>query len=210
MSASGGTAKKRRRIPIEHYDRVSTMLISMVPYSMIARQLSGEWKKTKKYIMEVIQTIHEDWADQSALATPGRKHQIRQAFEHLFITAKTAKDTGNATRILRELALLDGSYAKTQVAIEHSGSMGVGINLGALGFKTPDEVQARIEEIRERLAAQGPKFLQSVSPNVSILLSDEQAGTLIPSNGANGHDLAQEIIDVPLDPEPEGGEGETS
>jgi hypothetical protein len=199
MAAQGSTGpKKRRRIPIEHYDRVSTMLVSMVPYSMIVKQLSAEWKKPKKYIMEVVTAVHEDWANQAAVTQHTRRHQIRQAFEFLYMKATAAKDITNAARIMRELGLLDGSYAKTEVAVSHSGGVGVGISLGALGFKTPDEVQARIEELRARLALEGPKVLQSLTPNASALLPEAQSANVTTTNGVDHeHDVAPTIIDVP-------------
>lgn len=156
-------AKRRKRIPQEHYDTVSTMLIGMVPYSEIQKQLSMRWAKPRKYVMDVMVQVQHDWAANAALLADTRRHQIRAGFEKVLLMAaqQTPPDLHVMTRVMRELGLLDGCYQPAEVNVNHAGAIGVGISLGGLGFKTPDEVRSRIEELRAQLAAQGPKAIQS-------------------------------------------------
>jgi len=159
-SRTGGKVIKRR-FPPEHYDRISTMLIAMVPYPMIERQLTLEWQKPKSYIANCIKQVHQDWAQAAAMVEDTRRHQIRHGFEALFMKASAAKDGNLATRIMHELGMLDGCYQQAQqVNVSHGGGVNVGISLGALGFKSPDEVQGRIEYLRGELAKRGPSALQ--------------------------------------------------
>lgn len=170
------TRKRRRRIPQEHYDAVSTMLISMVPYSMIIQQLHMKWSKPKKYVTDIIKQVHTDWAETAALVADTRRHQIRNGFEKMLMMATAAKDLPTMVRIQIELGKLDGCYVPHQAVITHQGAVGVGVGiaLGGLGFKDPDEVRSRIDELQKKLAAQGPQALQA--PDLSDQATDHLAG----------------------------------
>ncbi len=170
-----GKPKRRKKIPTEHYDTVSAMLMNVVPTPMILTQLSMRWGKAKKYVSDVIVRVHEDWATQAALTADTRRHQIRAGFEQLLTkamrptnpNAPQAQQVGDlrlAAHIMRELGLLDGCYKPTGVDINVSGQVGVGIALGALGFKSQDEVKDRIAELQKKLAIQGPSAI-SVPPS---------------------------------------------
>ena len=203
------TPKRRRKFPLEHVDRCSALLIAMVPYAQLIKTLSQEWHKPVKYVKDLVVHIHEDWAGTAALVTETRKHQVRQAFEALYMKAGTAKDHNAQARILREIGLLDGCYQAQKVDHTINGHLGVGvgISLGSLGFNNPEEVAARIEHLRGMLASQGPKALQGALPAAvsQAILSGQQ----VPSNVPSTYDHDQEpddpvIIDVPpSDPEGE-------
>jgi hypothetical protein len=178
------TRLPRRKYPQEHYDTVSTMLISMVPYAEIQKQLSMRWGKPRKYVLDVMRYVHQDWASNAALLADTRRHQIRAGFERVFLLA-SQRQTGQQsdpdlhvmTRVMRELGLLDGCYVPSEVNVNHTGAVGVGIALGALGFKSPDEVKARIDELRATLAAQGPRALTAPAPDAGLAVSG-LAGTV--------------------------------
>lgn len=146
----------------DQVDVVHNMLVNMVPYSEIERQLSARWRVSRKRVHNLIKLVLDEWSASSSALTPARRHQIRGGFEALFLRANQKGDIGLAARILGELAKLDGCYAPTQAQVNVTGAMGVGvgINLGGLGFKSADEVRDRIEELRGRLAKQGPSLLQ--------------------------------------------------
>lgn len=68
-------------------------------------------------------------------------------------------DHSAAVSAMRALISMHG-LAKATVNVAMTGS--VGINLGALGFKSPEEVRDRIEELRARLKQDGPMALSGV------------------------------------------------
>jgi hypothetical protein len=172
--AQGAKPKRRKKIPQDHYDTVANMLMNVLPNHMILSQCSMRWNKPKAYVQDVIVRVHEDWATQAAMTADTRRHQIRQGFEVLLMKAlkghpnaqggqSSPGDLHLASRIMRELGLLDGCYkpATSEINITHGGQVGMGIALGALGFKSQDEVRDRIDELRAQLAKQGPAALQA-------------------------------------------------
>ena len=155
-------------------DEVTAMLRNMVPYSVIQQQLSLRWGMSRASIMGIIRRVHADWAVDAATVSDTRRHQIRNGFEQLFMQAQGAKKLDLAARILGELARLDGCIAPTAVNMQVQGQVGVGvgISLGTLGFKSPDEVRARIDELQNRLKTQGPIMLtggQALSASLATL-----------------------------------------
>jgi hypothetical protein len=164
-------ARRRKRIPQEHYDTVATMLISMVPYTEIQKQLSMRWAKPRKYILDIISQVHTDWQAEAAATMGTRRNQIRQGFEALYMKALKENKLVVAAMVMKELGKLDGAYATEELAVQHhhSGVVGqVGISLGGLGFKSPDEVRARIEALRAQLASAGPQVLAPAAQAVNV------------------------------------------
>lgn len=210
--ASPGTGKPRRkkRIPIEHTDRVSLMLISMVPYSEIEKQLSASWGKPRLYVREVIRQVHQDWAEGAAVTQDTRRHQVRQGMEGLYMKAIQKNDLQTAARVLTELGRLDGCYSPDRAVVDHNhaGQVGVGISLGSLGFKSPQEVADRVEWLRSQIKSQGPAAIQAGQPQLvaQAHLAGRVPDTYDNTNGVNRETTAS-IIDVSP---PEDEEGDPS
>lgn len=182
--ATPGTGKPRKkRIPIEHYDRVSLMLISMVPYPEIEKQLSLSYGKSRKYIREIISQVHNDWAEGAALVQDTRRHQVRLGFEGLYLKAVQKGDLQTAARVLTELGRLDGCYMPDKVAVTHQGQVGVGIALGSLGFKSPQEVADRVEWLKAQIIANGPK---AIAPGQLQHVAQAHLTGETPDNHTNG------------------------
>ncbi len=194
---------RKKRYPIEHYDRCSVMLISMVPTSEIEKQLSMSWGKPRAYVRTLITHIHRDWEEGAALTQNTRRHQIRQGFEALFMKCITKGDLQTAKGILTELGRLDGCYLPDRVAVEHSGGVGVGISLGSLGFKSPQEVAERVEWLQAQIAARG---MQALAGNQPQLVAQAHLAGETPDNHTNGAQLPDpdNVIDILPDNE-EGG-----
>lgn len=195
-SPGTGSTKRKKRIPIEHYDRVSLMLISMVPYSEIEKQLALSWNKPRTYVRDVIHQVHTDWAEGAAMVQETRRHQIRQGFEALFMKCMVASppQLRTAARILAELGRLDGCYQPDQVAVQVQGGIGVGISLGSLGFKSPQEVHDRVEYLQKLIATQGPAALQAGQP---ATVAQAHLFGIPPDNHTNGADRT-DFIDIPF------------
>ena len=195
MAQGASKPRRRKKIPQDHYDTVANMLMNVLPNHMILSQCSMRWNKPKQYVQDVIVRVHEDWAAQAALTADTRRHQIRQGFEVLLM--KALKGTPNAqgqagngdlhlaARIMSELGKLDGCYkpAQSEINVNHGGQIGMGIALGALGFKSQDEVRDRIEELRARLAKQGPAALQAPAQTPGIPTALE---TMTPTAATSG------------------------
>lgn len=153
------------------------MLISMFPHFMIVSQLSMRYGKPRTYVEDLIKRVHDDWAINAAAIADTRRHQVRHGFEKIMMIAAGKKDAaGHPTpaldvmvRVQRELGLLDGCYVPNTVNVNHTGAVGVGISLGGLGFKSPEEVAARVDELRARLAAQGPGALSRPAGSAQAL-----------------------------------------
>lgn len=181
-------AKRRARgpkIPLAHKQTVQSHLISMMPMPMVVDQCSASWGKPRKYVMAVIQAVEQEWAEEAALVAPTRRHQIRAGMEALYRLAISKDKLTVAAFTLKELGKLDGCYQPEQLQVEHSGAVGVGISLGALGFKSPEEVESRIDELRARLAAQGPRALQGAQPQ-AVALAQLAGSNAAPDHGVNG------------------------
>lgn len=221
MAAPGTAgAKKRKRLkryPLEHTDQISTLLISMVPYAEIEKQCSLRWNKPRQYVVQVIAHVTQDWGATAAVIAETRRHQIRQAWEYLYRQCMAKSDLKAAAYVLTQLGKLDGCYAPESMDIAHShtGSIGVGISLASLGLRSPEEVSTRIDELRARLAAQGPKALQAGQPSAvatAILAASTPPNYATPTsttNGANGH-APSDIIDIDPDPDSNPGDGDLS
>lgn len=201
---TGAPKKKRKRIPIEHYDRVQLMLISMVPYSEIEKQLALSFNKPRSYVRDVIKQVHEDWAEGAALTVETRRHQIRQGMEGLYMKAIQKGDLQTAARVITELGRLDGCYVPDRVQVQHQGQVGVGISLGALGFKSPQEVAARVDWLKSQIAARGPQVIAANQPQ--LVAQAHLTGQTPDNHSTSGATLPDQttIIDVPED---SGGEG---
>lgn len=194
--ATPGTGKPRKkRIPIEHYDRVRVMMISMLPYSEIEKQCGNSWGKNRSYVRSVISAVHADWEEGAASVVNTRRHQIREGFEYLYQKAVGDKDWAVAARVLTELGRLDGCYMPDKVAVHHQGQVGVGLALGSLGFKSPQEVAERVEWLKAQIAAKGP---QALGPGQAQLVAQAHLNGEIPDNQTTGVPLppSTTIIDT--------------
>lgn len=199
--SSAPRPRRKRRIPIEHYDRVSLMLISMVPYPEIEKQLSMSWGKPRKYIRDIISQVHADWEEGAALVAHTRRNQIRLGMEALFLKATQKGDLQTAARVLTELGRLDGCYQAEKVQVTHQGQVGVGISLGSLGFKSSDEVRDRIEYLQKQLEAEGPKALTAGQAQQT---AQAHLTGIQPDTHANGAPTGK-VIDIPSDSDDEEG-----
>lgn len=199
-STAGGSKppgqRRKRRIPIEHYDRVSLMLISMVPYSEIEKQMSLSWGKSRSYVRDIIKEVHTDWAEGALLVQDTRRHQIRQGFEALYMRCMNSQppQLRTAARILAELGRLDGCYLPDQVEVSHQGTVGVGISLGSLGLKNPQEVTDRIAYLQHLIDTRGAGALQA--GQAAAVAQAHLSGTPI-DNHTNGEPEPAEFIDIP-------------
>jgi hypothetical protein len=144
----------RSRFPQERLDRTLQLLLAMTPYSTIERVLSKEWGIGRKHVRQYIVAVHEEMREQSDLHLPGRRNQIRSAFEQTYMAAMAARDLKAANVALREMAHLDGCYAPKQVNVTGTLGAQVGV-IGNFGFKSPDEVQARIQELMQEVGLLG-------------------------------------------------------
>lgn len=155
---------RRIRVTAEHFEKVSTMLTAMMPNSQIEKQCALEWVKTRTYVRKVIAAVHQSWAESAALIQDTRRHQLREAGQFLYVQALSNKERSVALHALEYLAKLDGVAAPSKVDVTHNGQVGVGISLGNLGYKSSQDVMSRIDELRAKLAKQGPSALQSTTP----------------------------------------------
>ena len=180
-------------------DTVALSLRGMMPMSEIVRQCSASWDKPRAYVLKVVQAVEQQWAEDAALVAPYRKHHIREGMETLMRVSLSANKHTVAAYLLVHLAKLDGCLSPDRVDVTHSGAVGVGISLGSLGFKTPQEVQGRIEELRAKLAAQGAGALQGQQPQ-GVALAQLTATPAPDHTGLNGVPANRTIIDVVADP----------
>lgn len=173
-----------------HYDTVSLLLISMVPYSEIEKQMSMAWSRQRSYVRGVIKQVMEDWEANAALLVDKRRGQVRGAWEALYNKCVAKGDLNAAAKCMTEIGKLDGCYAPEQVNLNHThqGNVGVGISLGSLGFKSADDVRDRIEYLRGQVAEQGASAL--VGGQVSAVAQAQLHGRTPDNN-------ALPVIDVP-------------
>jgi hypothetical protein len=195
--ARGTGSPRRKRIPLEIYDTVRVMLAGMLPLAEIEKQVGNRFDKSRPYVRDVIRTIHQDWADGAVMVQETRRHQIREGWQQLYRQANADKDWHACAKILTELGRLDGCYSPSQVQVQHQGAIGVGISLGSLGFKTPQEVAARVDWLKAQIAARGPSAIQAAQPQ---LVAQAQLSDTAPDN----HDPSTYPSNV-IDVDPTGG-----
>ncbi len=202
---TGLPQKRRRRIPNEHYDQISTMLIAMMPLSEILKQASAKFGKAKTYVREVVRQIHEDWEADAAPIASTRRNQIRQGMELLYRQANADKDWSTCAKILTELGRLDGVYAPERATVTHQGQVGVGISLGSLGFKSPQEVRDRVDWLKSQIAAKGASAVQGTQPQLvaQAHLSGEVPDSYETTNGVSTP-APIDVIDAAPSDDPEG------
>jgi len=151
-----------RKFKQERIDQVIGMLQNMIPYHMIKKQLAEKWGCGREMVGKYIHHVHEVWAEEAALIAGQRRHQIRVAYETLymkFLSSGDDHDLKMAMAALRELSFLDGVNAQVPGAIQNQVQVAVGLNLASLGFQSPEQVRARVEELRARIKEEGGQTL---------------------------------------------------
>lgn len=156
-------AKAYSTVNRQFMDEVQSLLVNLVPYSQIEKIMSQKWRKPRPFVRKVIQWVHNEWAFTSTDPefTKTRKDTIRNAFQNLYTKAASQSEFNVMATVLKELSHLDGLYAPRQVDIsgQVASTIGVGIGLAALGYKSADDVRIRLDELKARLKEHGPQAL---------------------------------------------------
>jgi hypothetical protein len=148
----------------------------------IVKQCQARFGISQRHSYRSIEKVYAIMEKNAEREKPMRKHQMRQTLRMIAQAALERKDFRAAIAALDRVARIDGLYEDMKFSLHHQGSVGVGIGLAALGFKSPQEVRGRIEELKERLAS-GESLAAAYLPEGSK------------GNGrGNGRDA---IIDVP-------------
>ncbi len=171
--------KPRRRKFAKYPDRlnqVEAALATCVPEPQIRRRLAAQFGVSEatagQYIKEVRDRWREDAIASGSMDREARRDQVRMQLQTVVMRAMNAQSsTGGKNPVtypdpdlraaiagLRELKNLDGlddAAPETAGPTIHS-QFNVGLAFGPMGFKSPEEIRANLEELRERFATQGP------------------------------------------------------
>lgn len=170
-------------------DEVTGMLATMVPHGMIIKNLAAKWGVKRPTVRRYIERVYDEWFDQAQYDNfqTNRRDQLRHAYQTLYMKALSEGQYATCSGILRELGHLDGTYAPKEIQL--GGAVGVGLGLATLGFKTPEEVAERIEELKEMIESGGPTAIGQLGPVIEVDTSSDPGGNGS-GNGQGGNGRA--------------------
>ena len=168
-------AKRPKRVSPQTKARmvvVEEMLRALIPMETIKARQAKEWGITELAVKGIIDNVYDQWAIQAndPQFVSKQKNTLRESWKQIHIRALAKNDLHQAGRALEHLGKLDGCYPDEKLKVEASLAMtGVGINLTTLGFSSPEEVRARIDELRARIAKGGVEAVTAGVANSQLM-----------------------------------------
>lgn len=146
-----------------------------------------------------IAKVYERMEKQAVREKPMRRQQMVLSLRTIMQRAMETNDLRAAIAALDRICRLYGLY-DDQLSIR--GTVGIGLGLAAMGFKSPAEVRGRIDELKARLANGGP-----ISAGYLPATSGGAPSNGGAPSGGNGRSHGGDISDLDLDDDSGSGNG---
>lgn len=156
---------RKSKLTIARIDECLGMLAAQVPRTTMKKNLAQKWGikpwRVDEYIDEAYDYLMIPARD--AAWQEKTRARMRLGFESIFMQAMARKngrqqsdpDFAAAIRALREIGKLDDAYLAGKAEEDKGSGIQKDFNMTNMGFKDPESLRARIQELRDKLGKPG-------------------------------------------------------
>lgn len=155
--------------------------LQMSHHDIVAKG-APKWAASSRTVYRWIALVYERMEIQATRERPMRRQQMVGSLRMIMQKAVELNKLHDAIDALDRIARLQGLY-QDQVAVTHHA--GDGVNLPAFGFKSRDEVRARVAELKARLLNGGGPISAGYIPASCVETPSKGNGSAGSSGAAN-------------------------